>query len=292
VFALSDDPSSNGGASVDYEYSGINLSNTSDELTLEVSGLVIDTIVFSSSTHPFSSGVSMQLDADVLVNNPTAGATLNNIASNWCASSATFGMGDLGSPGNENDSCGGSSADADGDGFFGDDCDDSDPNVYPGNLSSEDDPFGCYLDSDGDGYGDENPLNGDIDAGSDCDDSDASVNPGSSNILSDCDPGNDSGSGLTYDDDILPIFQSNSCTACHGSSGGLTISFNNIVGVTDSGTGLSYIEPGSPNDSYLYLKILGQQSTVSGGGGGQMGNLSQNERDTIEQWILDGAAEN
>ena len=210
---------------------------------------------------------------------------MNDNAANWCASTATFGMGDLGTPGDENYSCSGNNADADGDGFSGDDCDDNDPNVFPGNLNLEDDPFGCYLDSDGDGYGDDNPLNSNIDAGSDCDDTDSNVNPGSSNILQDCDPNNDSGSGLTYDDDVLPIFQSNNCTGCHGSSGGLTITYNTIVGVLDSGTGLSYIEPGSPNDSYLYLRFRATFSLVVLEA---KWAICLKMKNTIEQW-LDGA---
>ena len=54
------------------------------------------------------------------------------------------------------------------------DCDDTNSSVFPGNLDLED--FGCYLDSDEDGWGDlfaEAPL----DSGSDCDDSDANTSP-------------------------------------------------------------------------------------------------------------------
>ena len=54
------------------------------------------------------------------------------------------------------------------------DCDDTDKTVYPGNLSATEGDGGCYLDADGDGYGDDSPANSSIASGSDCDDSDAS----------------------------------------------------------------------------------------------------------------------
>ena len=43
--------------------------------------------------------------------------------------------------------------------------------VYPGNLPSETASDGCYLDNDGDGFGDDNPSDSNIDTGTDCDDS-------------------------------------------------------------------------------------------------------------------------
>ena len=54
------------------------------------------------------------------------------------------------------------------------DCDDSNSQVFPGALDSE--GQGCYLDSDGDGFGDVN-AEAPYDAGSDCDDSQDSLNP-------------------------------------------------------------------------------------------------------------------
>ena len=105
--------------------------------------------------------------------------------------------------------------DADGDGVDAmDDCDDNDPNNFPGNTESCDDAdndcdgevdngvlLSGYADGDGDGYGDatqavegcEYGINGFVDNGDDCDDSTADVNPGAVEV---CD-------GLDNDCDVL-----------------------------------------------------------------------------------------
>ena len=58
--------------------------------------------------------------------------------------------------------------DADCDGTStNEDCDDTDPNVYPGN--NLEDGLLCVFDEDGDGYGSTNPPAG-YDEGTDCDD--------------------------------------------------------------------------------------------------------------------------
>jgi len=55
------------------------------------------------------------------------------------------------------------------------DCDDNDPNTFPGSAELESD-MDCMKDADGDGYGDEN-VQAPIVAGTDCDDSNPDVNP-------------------------------------------------------------------------------------------------------------------
>ncbi len=101
----------------------------------------------------------------------------------------------------------------------------------------------------------------------------------------------------TYDADIEPIFMS-SCAGigCHtggGMSGGLSLDGAYITLTTQSNaaSGLLYIDAGSPDDSYLWAKLIGTQDAV-GGGGSQMpigAPLTQADLDLIEAWILDGA---
>ena len=58
-------------------------------------------------------------------------------------------------------------------------------------------------------------------------------------------------------------------------------------------TGLNIIEPSSPDDSYLWHKVSGTQTSV-GGSGSQMpltGDLTSDQMDLIEEWILAGAPE-
>ena len=71
--------------------------------------------------------------------------------------------------------------DNDGDGFTEyEDCDDTDSTTYPG-AALEDSDTACMTDADGDGYGDANPVNENVESGTDCDDSDPDVNPGNEN---------------------------------------------------------------------------------------------------------------
>ena len=67
-----------------------------------------------------------------------------------------------------------------------DDCVDSDENVYPG-AAINDDLALCTKDTDGDGYGDNEPGEG-IDPGTDCDDGDPDTSPGAEEL---CDDGAD-----------------------------------------------------------------------------------------------------
>ena len=85
---------------------------------------------------------------------------LNDDGSYWCEATSTFGDGDLGTPGADNDSCGVPSPDADGDGYTvaDGDCDDGDPAVNPGASEVcngfDDDCDGIIdegFDADGDG---------------------------------------------------------------------------------------------------------------------------------------------
>lgn len=99
------------------------------------------------------------------------------------------------------------------------------------------------------------------------------------------------------------IFRQN-CTrsGCHGgnsSAAGLSlnpnVAYENIVSVPSTEvSSVNRIEPGDPSQSYLFLKVTGNQTDV-GGSGATMplgGSLTEQEIQTLEKWILDGALDN
>ena len=120
------DPSINGDVVVDYEYAGFSLANTDDEIVLEHGGVELDRIEFGTGW-PEESGHAMSLG-------PTAiDPTDNDDPANWCDAPDPWGVGDFGSPGEENPDC---CSDDDGDGYGdaacgGEDCDDGDVDVHP-----------------------------------------------------------------------------------------------------------------------------------------------------------------
>lgn len=87
---------------------------------------------------------------------------------------------------------------------------------------------------------------------------------------------------------------SRSCaiSGCHNGSEAPNLSagaaYNNIVNVRSS-RGIDYIEPGSPNNSYLYLKIIGSNISGSRMPEGQA-PLPAAIADSIKAWIQKGAS--
>ena len=75
--------------------------------------------------------------------------------------------------------------DGDGDGFSrcNVDCDDNDPNAFPGAAELESETA-CMRDLDGDGWGQLEPVNAEVEAGTDCDDSSLHIYPGSAELES------------------------------------------------------------------------------------------------------------
>ena len=97
-------------------------------------------------------------------------------------------------------------------------------------------------------------------------------------------------STYTYAADIAGIL--GSCMGCHGGSGGFTLTYNNLFTASPT-SGMEYITPGDPSQSYLWHKINGTQNTVNGSGSNMANksgvNLSSTDFSTIETWITEGA---
>jgi len=182
------------------------------------------------------------------------------------------------------------------------DCDDTDMMINP--LT----PW--YEDVDGDGFGDPTSIlnqclqpTGYVDNDQDCDDGNALVEPGrfdfGDGIDNDCDTlvDEDVGNETTTAADVQLVVNAR-CASCHttGSSGGMTMGTNNVWAATvnvpsTQASGMDRIEPGDPDNSYIWRKIEGTQA-AAGGSGSQMpfgGSLNSADRDVWETWILEGA---
>jgi len=102
VLGASDDTAANGGVPVDYPYSidAVKLGNEGDTVSIVAGGVIIDSFTWDEAVFPVLEGASLQLSA--AVSDP--GAT-DDVAS-WCLATATYGAGDLGTPGAANEVCG------------------------------------------------------------------------------------------------------------------------------------------------------------------------------------------
>ena len=194
TFGNNSNPSQNGGIQHDFTYTNFALSNSGDEIVLDMNGVVVDAVDYGVSGFPDPNGSSISLSPDHY------DATANDDGANWCESTSISTSGDFGTPNAPNGTCAPPNPDADGDGydgesFGGDDCNDNNPNVNPGAMeipsNNTDDNCNGLVDEqvddmDGDGY--DSIASG----GDDCDDTDASVNPGAlevgpNNIDENCD---------------------------------------------------------------------------------------------------------
>jgi len=82
----------NGGISVDYQYAGITLANSADEIIIDrPDGSMVDEVWYTGTNPwPNPTGASMELNSTALD---------NNIGSNWSVSTVQMNEGDFGTPG-------------------------------------------------------------------------------------------------------------------------------------------------------------------------------------------------
>ena len=89
---------------------------------------------------------------------------------------------------------------------------------------------------------------------------------------------------------VEPIFTSYACTGCHGTSGNFTLSYSSLLNDVSSITGIPYVSPGNPEQSYVYIKITngagisGQPMPLGGAGG-----MSEEDKELVAEWIRLGA---
>jgi len=94
--------------------------------------------------------------------------------------------------------------------------------------------------------------------------------------------------GLSYATDIKPIWAARSCTGCHGSSGGLTLSGTTAASYAELMAGR--VSTASPSTSLILTKPL--TGGVSHGGGKSFASTSDADYQKILTWITEGAKNN
>ena len=105
---------------------------------------------------------------------------------------------------------------------------------------------------------------------------------------------------ISFAKDVVPILQ-NYCVMCHlpgAEQGGLGLypdAWERMVGIPSKQSPLLLIDPGSPDSSYLYIKLI--ESGESVGGSGllmpiQQPPLDQQQIETMRLWIAQGAQQN
>lgn len=100
VLGYSDDMTQNGGVDVAHAYGSIALGNGADSIAIVCGGIVIDVVAWDGGPKfPDPSGASMQLDPSAFE------AKANDAGAAWCVSTAAYGAGDKGTPGELNSAC-------------------------------------------------------------------------------------------------------------------------------------------------------------------------------------------
>ena len=95
---------------------------------------------------------------------------------------------------------------------------------------------------------------------------------------------------VSYANDVQPIFN-NSCTGCHGSTGGVNLSsFSALMGSVGNNYGGNLVVPGNADASGLVDKI--EPNPQHGSRMPTNGTLSPTQIQTIRTWINEGAQNN
>jgi hypothetical protein len=105
---------------------------------------------------------------------------------------------------------------------------------------------------------------------------------------------------VSFERDVVPILNSY-CVMCHlpgGEQGELSLypdAWSELVGIPSKQSPLLQVEPGSPEKSYLYIKLI--DTGESAGGSGllmpiQQSPLDQDKIETVRLWIEQGAKQN
>lgn len=105
---------------------------------------------------------------------------------------------------------------------------------------------------------------------------------------------------VAFNEDVLPILNQY-CVMCHlpGAAQADLVLFPDawsaVVGAPSSQSALLLVEPGSPDKSYLYLKLTGTQDAGDGSGlqmPFQQAPLDPEQIEAIRLWIEQGAKKN
>jgi len=111
VLGIDDDTSTNGGAPVDYEYSGITLAADADTIALTFDGDVIDEVAYDFDAVDEDDNATwgtLERDGYSLQVDPTDYSSNDehtDYCNPWGGTFSTYGDGDHGTPGAENDEC-------------------------------------------------------------------------------------------------------------------------------------------------------------------------------------------
>ena len=105
---------------------------------------------------------------------------------------------------------------------------------------------------------------------------------------------------VSYTNDVLTILNQN-CVMCHipgAAQADLNLypdAWSQLVGISSNQSSLPLVEPGYPDKSYLYLKLIGTQETVEGSClqmPFQQGPLAPAQIEAFRLWIEQGAKQN